>query len=399
MNKKELERNAKKYFQSNDYKKKKEEYRKDFKYLKEFRKKYTINKIKKMKKEEYCLGTDKNNSFCYWVENKLSNFGEIKGTYASVEYVMYCNKNKKYVTRNNSKYFKGSKNKIMSLIRNCILDVISTTKDIQKLNDNKLPPMFKAKIYYIYNNKDEALPIYSKKHLMLLIELLELDCPYDDTQLFNIRQFIISYVRSMDVFNNHSLLDFMLFVYSNYGFKKEFDLLKSSKKKNTGENDKIVEQIQEIEIDKIINQKIYTSKNNSNKHTNHSKREKENKATGRKGEAIILEYEKSNNKGNEKRIKKVSDNNKLGYDIVSIKNGKEIHIEVKASRSNNLKEISFYLTFNEFNHLMEEDNYYIYYIFNIYGKNKKLMIINKNTIENIEYNPVLYKINGKVKLH
>lgn len=91
----------------------------------------------------------------------------------------------------------------------------------------------------------------------------------------------------------------------------------------------------------------------------------------------------------------ICNNDAIGYDINSFdEKGNEKHIEVKTN-SNKKTCLDFYITENELKHLMDDENYYIYYLFNIKGK-PKCHIINKEDILKRKeefFQPVIYKVN------
>lgn len=145
----------------------------------------------------------------------------------------------------------------------------------------------------------------------------------------------------------------------------------------------------------IINKK----KNYRSRETDYEKINKNKKAIGNRGEKAILQYEinKLNSIGLTSLASQVTicDDDAIGYDIVSYnENEEEIHIEVKTN-SGNKPYLDFYITDNELQHLKEEDNYYIYYLYNIKGK-PKCHVIDKNSILKNEtdfFQPVIYKVN------
>ena len=95
------------------------------------------------------------------------------------------------------------------------------------------------------------------------------------------------------------------------------------------------------------------------------------------------------------QIRYDSPNDACGYDLIFCDEfGNEIHIEVKTNSSSK-SYLDFYITENELNKLMTDDNYYIYYLFDI-KENPKCHIINKKEILNRKdefFQPVLYKVN------
>ena len=66
-----------------------------------------------------------------------------------------------------------------------------------------------------------------------------------------------------------------------------------------------------------------------------------------------------------------------------------------ANSGNNNSYIDFYITDNELQHLISEDNYYIYYLFNIKGSPKCHIINKENILKNDKefFQPVIYKVN------
>lgn len=101
-------------------------------------------------------------------------------------------------------------------------------------------------------------------------------------------------------------------------------------------------------------------------------------------------------------VKRVSeDDDSLGYDVLSFEyNMKghciEKHIEVKTTNSSS-PDLNFYITQNEINHFLNNnENHYIYFLSSIYD-NPKLHIVDKNSFKKEFLEPVLYKVNVKVK--
>ena len=108
-----------------------------------------------------------------------------------------------------------------------------------------------------------------------------------------------------------------------------------------------------------------------------------------------MQYEKNKliNKGLINLSKKVSicDNDAIGYDIISFDdNGNEIHIEVKTNCSN-CSYLDFYITDNELQRLKEDENYYIYYLYDIKKKPKYHIINKKMLLEKDFLQPVIYR--------
>ena len=199
-----------------------------------------------------------------------------------------------------------------------------------------------------------------------------------------------------DYKNNNKLLKdysdyyFVLFLYIT--FKKEL-------KTNNTISGEIDYDIEFVDFEYIKRHEIKNKNNYRSRETDYERINRNKKDIGNRGENAILrnEVNKLKTLGLNDLAEQVEicDNDAIGYDINSFdENGNEIHIEVKTNSSNK-SYLDFYITDNELNHLMTDENYYIYYLFNIKGK-PKCHIINKKDILNRKedfFQPVIYKVN------
>lgn len=129
---------------------------------------------------------------------------------------------------------------------------------------------------------------------------------------------------------------------------------------------------------------------------------KRNKTIGTAGELLILEYENARliAEGSPLRAKHVAEilGDGLGYDIISYgKDGNEIHIEVKTTKTANVD--NFYMSRREVEESLNPQ--YVYKIYRLYNFNEKLRTANLKiyngavTEEKYEMNPVSYIIREK----
>ncbi|CAM1362182.1 hypothetical protein TOREUM_20666 [Tenacibaculum litoreum] len=124
-----------------------------------------------------------------------------------------------------------------------------------------------------------------------------------------------------------------------------------------------------------------------------------NKQIGEKSEQIVLEFEIERLQANgfkdySPNVKLVSDDNSLGYDILSIENeNKKRYIEVKTVKRND-NSYSFHITANEIQKAQQLENYYIYIV--VFNKNgHSVKIIDTNNLLESEYFKIVptdYKI-------
>ncbi len=160
------------------------------KFFEEFQKTWTLEKVKDMTLEKYTqLGSKE--TFTYWFEHKLSNWGSVKGVAGGLanlkswichcggkEYdikrkVMYSS-DRQYVwlaqcyDKDNNPFeaFKEIRNKIIEVIR------ASQNNDLDKIETIELEGMLKWKIAFHYQNPDnmKILCIFSKGVLKRIAE-------------------------------------------------------------------------------------------------------------------------------------------------------------------------------------------------------------------------------------
>ena len=127
----------------------------------EFHKRFPLEKMKTISLEEY-TNLEKN-SFCYWVENKLNNWGNIHGA-TSYKFGIYRwnkepEKNKTSILADD-KYawqdrFGKSPEEAFENVRNKIVKIIEASKnqDYKTIDDIDISEMFKWKIAFLYSEK------------------------------------------------------------------------------------------------------------------------------------------------------------------------------------------------------------------------------------------------------
>lgn len=83
-------------------------YEENKKFFKVFSDKYPKDKISKLKIDEYVVGK-KGQSFCWWVDNKLSSLGDIRGELTADQLygIYYSHKNNNYVFLHKSRDIKS----------------------------------------------------------------------------------------------------------------------------------------------------------------------------------------------------------------------------------------------------------------------------------------------------
>jgi hypothetical protein len=395
MTKYEIEQYGERYFASDDYNEQKKVNAEQMAIRDAFMKRFTPEFVAQMDIDDYVEGKDATykNSFCYILEFRLERMGMIRGSYALPKFaIIYSEDKGDYVFYPNSKFGKD-KDEIFANVRQEIVNLIDAgaRDDYAALESNKLSPMFKGKIYYVYY-PEKALPVYSEPHVDFFIRALGIPCDIDNTGAFEKRRLIVDWKNSSDVFKDHSTLEFMCFLYSSYGFKRETDILKVGQDPNQAGTIEIIEG--KDVIDRVVKQSTA-----SHRKPNYEEINRKKTAVGAAGEDFVLEYEKKQHKKYRKQIVRVSlkDDTK-GYDIISFDdNGNETHIEVKTCTQGDVNKVDFYLTSNEYEKLQSDPAYRIYYVCGLNRKDKKIIILTHANLAQVTFEPIAYKITAKVE--
>ena len=361
---------------------------------KKFVNKFNTEYIKKMKLENYITECPhREESFCYILEHGkcIEDLGSIRGSFATKKFGIHKNKKNNNDNEKEYKYLKkfgSNKDEVYKNINKYILDLLDAAErnDYDSLQNNKLAPMFKSKIYYVYY-PEKSIPINDSEEIIFFLKKLGFE-NLNETNIFLIKKLLLrcKEILAPDISN----WEFMNFLYSHYGYRTEIDDLKEIKKNRNNKNEKI--DFQEItKYDGLSQQTKSTQVHNL---PNYEIIQRKKTAIGMCGEELVLQYEKNNNKKYKELIKSVA-NTDCGYDILSFDvTGKEKHIEVKTKVSGSVNNIDFYLTANEYEKLKNDDLYVIYYVCGIKDKHKTIYSIKKHLIENA-LEPVLYRIKGK----
>lgn len=138
----------------------------------EFVQKFTIKKIEKLTIDEYVLGKESKDSFCYWVEYKTKSIGNISGgSDASNKFLIYYNqKGKRYEINNKlSHCIRNPQSEIKILFKKLKLSIINlildgNSKNAEGILNSVFPPVVKSKILYLYY-PNKYLRICSKTKL------------------------------------------------------------------------------------------------------------------------------------------------------------------------------------------------------------------------------------------
>ena len=110
--------------------------------------------------------------------------GSIRGSFIKSKFVLnYSEDRKQYEFQRGSKFgktyqevFENVKTEIVKLIKAGAVD------DYGAIESNRLSPMFKGKIYYIYF-PEKTMPIYNVQHIRFFARALGINCTFFDRQV------------------------------------------------------------------------------------------------------------------------------------------------------------------------------------------------------------------------
>lgn len=339
------------------------------KLIDQFLKKYTLERIAGMKIDDYVEGKADDNSFCYWIENKLKSAGDIHGATAYKFGVFYSKKNSRYEVQ--TPKYNSDYNLAFEEIKKLIIEVIDASKEhnLDKITTSKLSNMFKNKIAYLYNRED-FLPIYSDDDIKKLLIIFGLPHDQKKESIESKKDRLFKFYKDLNIIDC-SPWRFMHFIYNPDGYRHELrdgeitDFLKSNNSKITIEK---VVNIEDLFVERNYNGRKSVYKSDPDK-------DKSNKLAGEKGEDRVIEYFETNKrKLNITEIKYYCKkdgpdaNDLAGCDIEYVtSDGQHWFVEVKSTRANNVEKQLFYMSDIEFNKMKENiNNYYILYFNNVY---------------------------------
>lgn len=359
--------------------------------------KFNISAINKMELDDFVIGkaelTEKGKgTFCYLIERTMLNLGDMRGSYVSKFGVWYSKKNDQYEF---SKKYGDSLEEAFQNLKQQIINLLigASNNDYNQITECEIANIFKGKILSTYF-PDKYLCLFDEQDVNKFLNALNIN--YDvhvENTLEKKKKLLQEFKQRNNYFKDKLDAYFVKFLYFN--FQNELKI------KNTiaGEIDYNIEF---VDFDYLEHRLSILAKSYRSRETDYEKINRNKKDIGNRGERAILQYEisKLNKLGLTSLAERVTicDNDAIGYDIVSYNNqGQEIHIEVKTN-SGNKPYLDFYITDNELQHLKEEENYYIYYLYNIKGK-PMCHIVDKEMIlkrEKEYLHPVIYKVNINV---
>lgn len=378
---------------------------------KDFVKRFTPEKIRTMKLDEYVQGKQSTKSFCYGVEWELDRMGRIVGSTCIKFGIYWSDKDQEYKF---AKRFGATYQEAFKTIKQCILDLLEAGKadDYQALEDNLLSPMFKGKILSIYY-PNKYLNIFSDEHLdhylkgldLDTADLLKKDAIHKRTELLKFKNNDKDMVKwSIDMFS-------MFLVYQ---YPKE---PKAQKDQAFTPNSSVELKFPTVDQYSFIDLSLAPKSTEQNGRIavvskgkpDYEKEEKRKTKLGDRGEKIVMmaevervlkENSVSKAQAEKMVIRKSLESDAIGYDILSVNpDGSPRHIEVKAT-TRKAGDMSFFYTINELEAAKKYGkDYYIYIVYEILSKEPKIWVLKNPFIGNqqLTLEPIKFKVNVRTK--
>ncbi len=340
---------------------------------------FSADNLSNLELEEYVIGNQNKNGFCYRLTHDLEELGKIN--IRPIAYGIYVDKSgsnaerryhyKKDLGTSPEEAFRQTKNNIIDLLEK------GEKEDLGGILINPLAKTFKGKILSTYF-PETYLNIFSEKHLKHYLIHLNLDThKILKKDVVFMRKELLSFKNSDEIFKEWSIDMFSNFLYEEHPGPPRKEKINQKLKKHESP---VFQEIKNIEV---INLEILPCAENSKEKNStatssktpykpdYDSESKKQRAMGDRGEKIVLEYEQKklievNRKDLSKKVCQISiEDDSHGYDILSYSSdGTEIHIEVKAT-SSKPGALTCYLTENELRTAKCDDKYHLYIVFNV----------------------------------
>ena len=379
---------------------------------KDFIKIFTLDKIAKMKIDEFVQGKQNRESFCYGLERTLDPLGKITGSTCDKFGVYFSEKDHEYsfVSRFGTDYKSAFKN-----IKRSIIELIEAgnQEDYDAIRKNLISPMFKGKILSTYF-PNKYLNIFSNEHLDHYLIGLDLDTPeLLKKDAIDKRRVLVEFKNNDPIMKSWDLDMFAVFLVTQY--PKEPKAQKDEKYIGTQEKEIKFQAIEDftfvdnlsIDYDSAIVNKSKVTRCKGK--ADYEKEEKRKTKLGDRGEKIVMlaEIERvikergvTEEQAKKLVIRESLRNDSAGYDIRSVNSdGTHRYIEVKATTSK-VGDMSFFYTINEYLTAQEhKENYYVYIVYEILTKKPKIWVLKNPFIgdQQLKLEPIKFKVNVQTK--
>ena len=349
---------------------------------------FSMEKIISMGIDDYVVGKGLD-SFCKWVEVDLKDYGAIiaRKLNAWQKFSIFYNAEKDCY-EHGARFGRDTKT-VFNNVKEAVLAIINAaqTHDYEVLANSKLNPLFKNKIFYLYNSSD-SLPIYSEKDLNTLLTVFSI--PFDNgiDRAYK-RKLLFDFYKSLNR-EDMSTFRFMRFVYNIMGYRSVLRA-EEALKLSTSIETKAYSLIDIERLEDVVSVRSNDGKTGLVIEKPESVVQK--KITGKKGEEIVKAYLLSHKQelfidGDIDCACEYSDYKHYDFSYLET-NGRRVFVEVKATKMNDGSRISFEMSEDEYAFMLENiDNYYFFYLNDVFNGT----IIKRISADKIVAKPSKYRI-------
>lgn len=182
--------------------------------LNSFQKRFPREKLKEMTLDDYCIGKQGKDNFCYWIERKLKPLGSFFPG-SSNTYLLYWSKNlSDYKVTGYLKKLGQEPESLIKILANDIHNMVNDNDP--ELYSDKFGKSFILKVLNSYY-PDEYAPINSKEHIDNILSLFEIRC--DSNNTFDGNKAIYNFYKEQCENTNISPFDFMKILYDNFNIE------------------------------------------------------------------------------------------------------------------------------------------------------------------------------------
>lgn len=392
------------------------EYEKEFRNLEilrlQFTRKFSLKKLESMTIDQFVIGKQRSDSFCYFIERKLDGLGRILGRPSNKFGVWYSPDKQCYsfdsrFGKNAKEAFENIKNNIIKLLED------AKNKNKQNLINNPIDSLFKGKILSTYF-PNMYLNIFSSGHLDYYLRFFNLDSnALMKSDAILKREVLLEFKNNDADMRKWSINMFAVFLYRHYPkrpLSEKEVAVKSRHKEIIFPTFNDVEWVTNQIAPKQSDDTKFSARAATRNSPDYEEDAKEHKRLGDRGEYIVycaeLERIQKDLNVSEKRAEKYIDwksrkgEDGCGYDILSVnKDLSQRYIEVKATQRS-VGDTIFYYTENELRFAKQQaQNYHIYIVYDILKKKPKIWDLGNPFKEEgvLDLQPIKYIVRVKTK--
>lgn len=179
----------------------------------EFIKRFPIDKIKTMTKDEYVIGNHSSDTFCYYLDHKLGRYGELKGQSGSNKFGVYFSKKDYQPT----KKFGNSVDKAFDNVKKELNALLIAGKDgdLESIKKNHFAQTVKNKILSVYY-PDKYLSILSGEHIDIFLYRLNLNESAIGKGYEEKSMLLLKYKNENEIMKKWHNIIFVKFLYDTY---------------------------------------------------------------------------------------------------------------------------------------------------------------------------------------